>query len=221
MLELFGGLLGDYMTAKGFVGAASVPAASMQTLRGLLQRRVAAARDVLLGEIRRGGKLLEFHDADEAAAITYRYMRAAEEGTARLNLRLLARVIVGSAEGPGLYADEFLRWADILAGLRREEVIVLGVIQRLTSIEPSPVPETAPLTKFWQSCWLALHNEYGIEAGEASAHAAALVRTGLVMPVADDFFSGLAFIGTQQLAELNAILAVEGVLQSATSDTGL
>lgn len=128
---------------------------------------------------------------------------------------------MGSAEGPGLYADEFLRWADILAGLRREEVMVLGVIQRLTSAEPSLVAETAPLTKFWQGCWLALHNEYGMESGEASAHAAALVRTGLVMPVANDFFSGLAFIGTQRLAELNAILAIEGVLRRAQSNTGL
>lgn len=221
MLELFGGLLGDYLTAKGFAGAATVPAVSVQTLRGLLQRRVAAARDVLLGEIRRGTKTLEFHDADEAAAITYRYMRAAEEGAARLNLQLLARVIVGSAEGPGLYADEFLRWADILAGLRREEVMVLGVIQRFSAAEPSALPETSPLTKFWQGCWLALHNEYGMEVGEASAHAAALVRTGLVMPVTDDFFSGLAFVGTQHLAELDAILAVEGVLKRTQSDTGL
>lgn len=83
MLELFGGLVGDYMTAKGFAGAASVPALGVHSLRGLLQRRVNVARNVLLGEIRHGTKLLEFHDADEAAAITYRYMRAAEEGAAR------------------------------------------------------------------------------------------------------------------------------------------
>lgn len=59
-----------------------------------------------------------------------RYNRAAQEGAARLNLRLMAKVIAGQVRHDVLYADEFLRHAEVLAGLRREEVMLLGALQR-------------------------------------------------------------------------------------------
>lgn len=120
-----------------------------------------------------------------------------------------------------MHADDFLRWADTLAGLQREEVIVLGVMQRLEAREPSAVPESSPLTRYWQDCWLTLLQEYNMASSDATTYAASLMRTGLVAPASDDFFSGIAFIGTRRLSELREIMAIEGVLRRAESDTGL
>lgn len=49
---------------------------------------------------------------------------------ARLNLRLLAKMIAGQSAIPPLYADEFLAWADVLASLRRDQVMLLGAVVR-------------------------------------------------------------------------------------------
>jgi hypothetical protein len=88
------------------------------------------ARDILLDEIRSGTKTLGDAEVEEAAAIFYRYMRAAQEGGARLNLRLMAKVIAGQAHRGNLLADEFLYYADMLASLRREEILALGTLYR-------------------------------------------------------------------------------------------
>ncbi|MGI4807500.1 MAG: hypothetical protein ACRYF2_05255 [Janthinobacterium lividum] len=96
----------------------------------LLRRRVEWARDILLDELRQGEKTLSDLEVEEVVAVLLRYARAAQEGTARLNLRLMAKVIAGQVERGVLYADEFLRNADLIAGLKREEVILLGTIHR-------------------------------------------------------------------------------------------
>jgi hypothetical protein len=96
----------------------------------LFRHRVEVARDILLDELRGGDKTLAAAEIEEVAAILYRYMRAAQEGGARLNLRLMAKVIAGQAHRGNLLADEFLYYADMLASLRREEVLVLGTLYR-------------------------------------------------------------------------------------------
>ncbi|RDJ16948.1 hypothetical protein [Rhizobium grahamii] len=217
MLELFGALVGDYMAAASIPLAATGPAAGALTLRVLLEKRTRTARDILLAEIRQGRSLIEFHDADEAAAITYRYMRAAEEGAARLNLRLLAGVIVGSAEGPGLYADDFLRWADILAGLKREEVITLGVIQRLAEQPPVVSADIAPSLQFWLNCSEVLQREYGLESHAATATAHALLRTGLVQLVSGSMEIVVVPAPTHELSNLSALLLIEGIITRENS----
>src|SRR6516165_3622152 len=75
-------------------------------------------------------------EVEEAAAIFYRYMRAAQEGGARLNLRLMAKIIAGQADRGNLVADEFLYYADMLASLRREEVLALGTLYRHWKSDP-------------------------------------------------------------------------------------
>ncbi|WP_246084987.1 hypothetical protein [Rhizobium glycinendophyticum] len=213
MLELFGALAGDYMAGTGLPLTSTVPAAGALTLRALLEKRTRRARDTLLAEIRLGHRSIDFHDADEAAAIIYRYMRAAEEGAARLNLRLLAAVIVGSAKGPGLYADEFLRWADILAGLKREEVITLGVMQRLADQEPPLVTAgMAPTLLYWLNCTAVLQSDYGIESNVATAMAHALLRTGLVQLVSGSMETVVVPAPTHELSSLSILLEIEGII---------
>ncbi len=212
MLELFNGLFQDYLAAKGFALPSTTGAVGLLTLGGLMRKRTEVARLILLEEIRHGQSQLEFGDKDEAAAILYRYVRAAEEGAARRNLRLLAAVISGRASGPGLYADDFLRWADVLSGLRYEEILVLSVIQQMNAREPDGLSHKSPLTKFWNDCLDALKENHRMEATQASAYAASLMRTGMVTPVSDDFFSGIVFTYTHLFIELTSLMAIEGVL---------
>jgi hypothetical protein len=68
-------------------------------------------------------------------------LHAAREGAARLNLRLMAKVIRGQVEREGLYADEFLRFCPIIASLTREEVIFLAALHRL-SINFTPTEQS-------------------------------------------------------------------------------
>ena len=50
----------------------------------------------------------------------------------------MAKVVKGQFEGAGLYADEFLRHANLLADLEREEVIFLATLHRhFTEANPS------------------------------------------------------------------------------------
>jgi hypothetical protein len=102
----------------------------------LLGRRAEVARTILLDEIGSGTKTLADAEVEEAAAIFYRYMRAAQEGGARLNLRLMAKVIAGQAHRGNLIADEFLYYADMLASLRREEIFAIATLYRHWQTDP-------------------------------------------------------------------------------------
>jgi hypothetical protein len=99
-----------------------------ESIRRLLKGRLEAAREIFLEEARSGiaaGSV----PPDEFVSAALRYSRAALEGTARRNLRLMAQVMVHNVpQAPSLYADEFLRWADVLASLRREECIAVATL---------------------------------------------------------------------------------------------
>ena len=113
-------LVSDVLSIAGIPGGAFLE----DVTKRLIDRRIKQAREILLEEIRRGEKhISQAGDEDEFAAILFRYQRAAIEGTARLNLRLLAAVAAGQGARTGFAADEFLAWADVLATLRREELI--------------------------------------------------------------------------------------------------
>ncbi len=99
-------------------------------IRKLVEHRQQVALDILLEEMATG----QINPADvppkSLAAPVYRYIRAAREGAARLNLRLLARLIAGQASKHDLIADEFLYHADIIASLRREEIVLIATMYR-------------------------------------------------------------------------------------------
>ncbi len=69
-------------------------------------------------------------DVDELAAIFLKYMRAAEEGAAQLNLRLMAMTIRGMTQNRTLTANRFLYYAGFLATLTREETIAIAALYK-------------------------------------------------------------------------------------------
>ncbi|HAO2892235.1 TPA: hypothetical protein IHM15_004852, partial [Escherichia coli] len=138
-------------------------------LSKLLHSRAAAAREILVEEIKLGVKDSTEISPEDAAAITFRYMRAATEGTARLNLRLLAAVASGQTQAPAFYADDFLAIADALSGLRREEIIVLGVVQQHAKKTEFKLQRKG---EFWLECLTTLRQKHGISRDLADGYAA-------------------------------------------------
>lgn len=209
--EIISAVLSECFSAWGLPSAGLVAAGVGATISKITQRRAEAAREILLSELALGRALVE-PDEEEAVAVTLRYMRAAQEGAARLNLRLLAGVIAGKMSGGGLYADDFLRWADILAGLKREEVVTLGVMQRLAEQPPIVSASIAPSLQFWLNCSEVLQSEYGLESHVATAMAHALLRTGLVQLVSGSMETVVVPAPTHELHSLSGLLVVEGIL---------
>ncbi len=98
-------------------------------IQQVFKKRIMAAREILLEEIKNGNKEV-LDSVDEMVAIVYRYSRAAQEGAARINLRLMAQVISGKNVSENLTANRFLYYADIISSLRLEEIKLIGIMIR-------------------------------------------------------------------------------------------
>ena len=121
-------IAGDLLPAVTGVPLGNTLAVSVT---GLIEGRRRKARDILMDELRQGQALIESGgDVDELAAIFLKYMRAAEEGAARLNLRLMAMAISGMGHKRSLTANRFLFYAAFLATLTREEVIAIATLYK-------------------------------------------------------------------------------------------
>ena len=125
---VLGALIADGLSAIGVPGGSTAG----EAVKGYLSRRGAEATDLLLEEFRRA----EIDAAtavaeDDRIAIIYRYLRASWEGSARVNLRLLAKAIVGRMRTDNFVADEFMPHADALAALSRDEIILLAEMYRV------------------------------------------------------------------------------------------
>ena len=102
---VLGALIADGLSAIGAPGGSTVG----EAVKGYLQRRSDTARDILLDEFRRAEiDAAKVAAQDDQIAVIYRYLRASWESSARVNLRLLAKAIVGRMRTNTLVADEFL-----------------------------------------------------------------------------------------------------------------
>ncbi|MGU3495408.1 hypothetical protein ACLBXM_15300 [Xanthobacteraceae bacterium A53D] len=175
-----------------------------------LRRRAEKARDIALEEIRagRGFIPLDLPTQDEASAILWRYLRAAEEGAAHLNLRIMASIMSGRPDAPPIYASEFLRWSDLITSLSRQEIVLLATLHRVGA-DKSTRQEFIP--KYFE-------NEKDFELS-----AEALVRTGLIEKDAIVGWSdrlGGRFKTSHRMEELVRLADLEGALDRDTHANG-
>ena len=212
---LLSAVVADVFALQQFLGGSVAGVAVGTAVYRLLQRRMEQAREIFLEELRRGETTLPPAQIDEAVAIVYRYSRAAQEGAARINLRLMAKAIAGQARLSNLSADEFLRDADVIASLRRDEIFLLAEMHRVwTSDWLKQTEEQKRLSALLQRVEQRLVPSLFRDADDLQATAAAIVRTGLLMtsPVWD----GVAYRPTPKLerlvklAPLDEVLAQEG-----------
>jgi hypothetical protein len=175
--EIFAALMSDTF------GLLRIPGGSVSEalIVGYFRRRDKLARDILFEEFR----LANITDAqaaseDDAIAVIVRYLRAAREGAARLNLRLLAKVIAGQMHSRHLVADEFLQYAEALGSLSRDEVIVIGTIYRRWSAYDVTAP-TSPraAANLWEETVRELTSG-GMSAERVITSAARAQRSGFI-----------------------------------------
>ena len=108
-----------------------------ESVTRLIDGRRTKARAILIEELSQGKILIEsVAEVDELAAIFLRYIRAAEEGSARLNLRLMAMTIRGMNFTRTLIASRFLYYAAFLATMSREEIIATATLYKHEKSDP-------------------------------------------------------------------------------------
>ncbi|CDN57064.1 Hypothetical protein RG1141_PA02290 (plasmid) [Neorhizobium galegae bv. officinalis bv. officinalis str. HAMBI 1141] len=208
MLELFSAFAGDYLNSQGVFAASTTGTIAASALEKILRNRRNAARDILIDALSKGKASRLDIPEEEIAAVLFRYMRAAEEGAARLNLKLLAAVISAQPSKPGVFANDFLRWADTLSTLRREEILVLGVMYRVASKTDFLGYEA---DRYWNNCCLALQSEFGLEFHKTAQHAYALLRTGLVVIMQGSESRYDMFVATSELSLLAEMADIEAL----------
>jgi hypothetical protein len=142
-MNFIANIIDDCLSVKG------VPTATAgAVLSRVMGKRHQVLREVIASEFRQGN--FDRADEDEIVSICYRLIRDAEEGVAKNNLRLMARVINGMAEKNELRAPTFLKYANILASLTEDEITVLGIMMKYATTPHhkgmfSPDPDKHPL----------------------------------------------------------------------------
>lgn len=92
-----------------------------------LLRRESRSKEILRSELERAGATAEdFKDTEQLAAAALRYGRAARDQAADENLRILSMAMIGLARRSELWASDFLKFAEIIAPLSRDELILIG-----------------------------------------------------------------------------------------------
>jgi hypothetical protein len=152
------------------------------------RRSTEQARDILFEELRHANiSEAQAASEDDAIRVIVRYLRAAREGTARLNLRLLAKAIAGKLRSGNLVADEFLQYAEVVGSLSRDEIIVIGAVykvwaehQDLAATNPT---EAAKYADPWVLAMRELTSE-GMTEELVAGTAARAQRSGLIYGMA-------------------------------------
>jgi hypothetical protein len=191
-----------------------------EAVRHLIEKRAAAAREILQEELSRADiSPIEAMDRDEAAAMVFGYAEAARQGAGRRNLRMLAQILAGAIAAPPVYASEFLRWSRILADLTTEEIIVLAECHRAFKALTAN-NELAPNVAAWnifKSMAADFKSRHVIgDAAELETIFQALVRTGLVIQQSGATGGALAggtiYTPSDRLDRLIALIRIDDVL---------
>jgi hypothetical protein len=153
------------------------------TVARYLLGRQEAAVGILRSELERSGATAaDFKDVEQLAAAAVRYHRAARDQAADENLRILAQAMIGLARRDELWASDFLKYAEILAPLSRDELILIGrlmVEDASFYATPRPPNSGAGLWKIVADDAVAIFSS----AEYVAAVAARAQRSGLIVPI--------------------------------------
>jgi hypothetical protein len=191
-------------------------AASVVT-RYLIGRHERAHR-ILRSQLRlAGANESDFRDSEQLAAAGVRFFRAAREQAADENLRLLAQAMVGLARRHELWSSEFLKYAEIIAPLSRDELILIGALMTEDLDATARGPNLR--TEIWRAVVDKLTRE-GIFriAEEVPAVAARAQRSGLIVYMAG--FDGGFYQLTPLGRDIRDVVDVDAVIREAPQADG-
>lgn len=112
------------MNIEDIINQISLADVGKSLLKKYQNQKKENLRWVIEKEIRQGN--FSRVNEDDMIAICYRLTREALEGTAICNLRLMARLICGLNEKGQLTANNFQKYAKILADLDENEIVLLA-----------------------------------------------------------------------------------------------
>ena len=163
-----------------------VPATNLlgKAVEAVIERRREVARAILLEELRKGCVCIDDPDSaiDEFVQIAHAYFRAADEGAARRNLILLAKIISGQANSGSFSAEDFLSWTVILSTLSKNELIVIAVVAALfDGRPPRELPSEGHTWLSYKSVCDAAIPTYSQNTADLAAALGSLQRTGLLI----------------------------------------
>ena len=121
-----------------------IPTTTLQELwQQHCEQKISESRDILFSEIEQGS--FDNIGNDDKVSIMHRYMQAAMNGSARINLRLLAKAINGLSKGEKqskpIYANEFNRYAQVLETLSVEEIQILAKLYKMREDQKKYIKE--------------------------------------------------------------------------------
>lgn len=179
-----------------------LPGASVlgRAVNAAYDKRRVAAQEILMEAIKREGiENLQFKegDADDLVQMIMRFSKAAEAGTARQNLKLLAQVMVGLKRNRTFEFDKFQACANLLETLTRNEILFLGRMYGFYHDNPGKNDYRAFLDSLSET----------FEIREAEALAAALMRTGMLLPISA--MGGTNYAPAPRLSEICELAEIE------------
>lgn len=199
-------ILTDLLSYLGVPGASTAGG----IFQSLQRKRAETAREIFLAQLQEGHRFLEEADEfEEYVSVVHRYFRAAQEGAAKRNLRLMAAVANGLICRRPTYADEFLRYADTLSTMTRGELILVSTMHRLWSEHLQTFAPDAELGQFREKVTAALVPEVFVGKEELDAVSWATTRTGLVLVLSG--WGGVFFLPSPQLEKIVALAPVEEI----------
>ncbi len=167
-----------------------IPTTSIQNLwQQHCEKKIAQSRDIILDEIEQG--CFDNMGDDDKVSIMHRYMQAAMNGSARINLRLLAKMMNSIAKGKKqsntIYANEFNRYASALETLSEEEIHLLASMYNYRKNARPPYTRITARgiegeNDFLQNFSKHYRYENKISEEQYISMCSALLRTGLIYP---------------------------------------
>lgn len=163
---------------------ASLCTAIQMTTHHLLNRRTEEAFEILLEETRDG--VFPSRTPDDISSVLgmmLRYQRAAIEGSAKINLRIMASIFKGVLEKDTIYPDKFQSMANRISDLTIEEIQTISLIYKYRrAVEKLKADSPTPLgfENFEKIASDVFGNMYD-DARKMLAYCSSASRTGLVM----------------------------------------
>lgn len=167
-----------------------IPTTTIQNLwQQHCEQKILESRDILFSEIEQGS--FDNIGNDDKVSVIHRYMQAAMNGSARINLRLLAKAInslsKGEKQSKPIYANEFNRYAQALETLSEDEIHLLASMYEYRKNARLPYTRITARGIEWENDFLqnfSQHYRYEnkISEEEYISMCSALLRTGLIYP---------------------------------------
>lgn len=194
-------IVSDVLSSLGIPGSATLADLANKAV----EKRRLEASELLIEELRQGAVSFDEADIDPFVLILLRFVRAVDEGVAKENLKLMAKVIAGLKKNKALQDNEFSRWAATLSDLTRDEIVAIGKAFQLTR---TPTFDPDGVDQFWQPFKASMQSgNYSEE--QMMAICASISRYGLLLPVS--VWGGLIYHPSEWLVELGTLAEMEQV----------